>query len=125
MLVLSLSLGAIVATPTTAHAAGSYFGAQFSMNGFFPTPSCFCSSDVAGATAKVWWSLDGRSWYFVGYFPLNEAGRVGFDMPGLEYLYFAIMVDHQMASARFMSPVVYFHPYERSPFPKQALVTRY
>lgn len=125
MLMLVLTIGAIVANPMPAHAAGSFFGAQFSMSGFFPTPSCFCGSDVAGATAKVWWSLDGYSWYYVGAFTLNEAGRVGFDFPGLEYLHFAIMVDHQMASAWFMSPVVYFQPYERSLSPKQALVVRY
>ncbi|HVQ40844.1 MAG TPA: hypothetical protein VMS54_01495, partial [Vicinamibacterales bacterium] len=76
MLVLSLSLGAIVATPTPAHAAGSHIGVQFSMNGYFPAPYSFGVSDMADETAQVWLSFDGRSWFFHTYFKLNQLGRV-------------------------------------------------
>ena len=123
MLVLSLSMGAIVATPTPTHAVGSYVLAQFSINGRFPVPSCFCGSDVAGATVKVMYSLDGRVWNFLGYgyYRLNEVGSFGFNAPGMEHWYFAMMVDEQIGSARFMSPWVIFYPYDRSP--KKALVS--
>jgi len=82
MLVLSLSMGAIVATPTPAHAASSsYVVAQFQMNGGFAVPSCFCGSDVASAWVE-WQLWTGSSWYPLGYYRLIEVGSFGWNTCG-------------------------------------------
>ena len=126
MLVLSLSMGAILATPTPAHAAGSYVLAQFSMSGNFPVLPCTCISDVGGANVNVYYSLDGRTWNYLASGPVNTVGTFGFNAPGLEHWYFAMQVNHQMASAHFISPWVYFYPYDRNSYtsPKKALVRK-
>ena len=102
MLVLSLSMGVIAATPTPAHAAGSYVVAQFQMTGRFAIPSCFCGSDVASAWAELQlWT--GSTWYPLGYYQLNEVGSFGWNTSGY---YFRIRVNH----THLMSPWVIFGP---------------
>ena len=124
MLVLSLSMGAIVATPTPAHAAGSYVLAQFSISGRFPVLPCACMSDVAGATVEVWYSLDGRSWNLLLTSQVNTVGTFGLNAPGAENWYFAMRVNHLEPTARFVSDWAIFYPYDRNTFssPRKALV---
>ena len=122
LLVLSLSIGTIVAIPTPAHAA-SYVQGNFSMNGFFPTPGCFCQSDIAGATVKLMYSFDGSSWYPGGSATLNALGRYGFSVnPGFQNAYIAMRVDHP--AGYFLSPWLFFFPGAETSV-QRAMVTRY
>ena len=101
MLVLSLSMGAIVATPTSAHAASFTVVGAFQMTGNFPSAGCFCSSDVAGANVEVMvWS--GTYWYPAGNYTLNNLGRLALNTTG----YVAMRVNH----GRLMSGWLIFGP---------------
>ena len=90
MLVLSLSMGAILATPASAHAASStYVLAQFQMSGPFATCTG-CYSDVGGAWAE-WQMWTGSSWHSLGFYQLNVNGTWGWYTTGS---YFRIRVSH-------------------------------